>query len=70
MRAHGLERARHVLFGIARAKGPRLFQRHSVGDVAVQRVVRAGLVGEHIGDDAAADQLRQNVRAVPDQPHR
>ena len=39
-----------------------LFERHAVGHVAVQRIVRAGLVGEHIGHDAAAGQLRHARR--------
>ena len=62
------DRARYSCGSRAR-KRARLFQRHAVGHVAVQRIVRAGLVGEHVGDDAAARQFRQHVRAVAHQPH-
>ena len=64
------QRAAHVLVGIALAQRERFGQRHAVGDVAVQRVVRAGLVGEDVGDDAAAHQFRQHVGAVADQADR
>ena len=43
------------------------FQRHSVGHVAVQRIVRAGLIGEDVGDDAAARHLGKDVGAIAHQ---
>ena len=52
------------------AQRARLVERHAVRDIAVQRIVRAGLVGEDVGHEAAADQLGQHVGAVADQADR
>ena len=65
--AHGSHRAARVLFRVALAEFDRFGQRHAVGDVAVQRIVGAGLVGQHIGDDVAADEFRQHIGGVADQ---
>ena len=45
---HGVERALDVCLGIALAQLQRGFQRHAAGHVAVQRIVRRGLVGENV----------------------
>ena len=52
---------------VARAQLERLVQRHAVGHVAVQRVVRRGLVGDEVGGDAAAHQLGVDVGGVAEQ---
>ena len=44
-----------------------LRQRPAGREVAVRRVMRAGLVGDDVGDDAAADQLREDLRRVAQQ---
>ena len=39
-------------------------------NVAADGIVRAGLVGEQIGDDAAAGEFGNHVRAISDEAHR
>ena len=62
-------RTLQIVVGIIAAEFGGLFQAQSRRNVAVQRVVRAGLVGEQIGDDAAARQFRNDVGAIAHQAH-
>ena len=73
-RDHGLDvdddagdGAAHVLVRVLAPQHERLVERHAVGHVAVEHVVRRRLVGDQVGDDAAADQLRIDVRRVAEQ---
>ena len=63
-------RAAHVVVGVARAQRERIGQGKPVGDVAVERVVGGGLVGDEVGVPAAPDELRQDVGGVADERHR
>ena len=65
---HGVERAFQIRLGIALAQLQRLLQRHAVGHVAVQRIVRRSLVGKNVRQHAALGQLRNHVGAVSHQP--
>ena len=74
---HGAHVARHRLFGrlgdggrIAAAPGFPLGQRPAPGQVAVDRIVRGGLVGETVGPHAAAQQFGQHVGGITEQRYR
>ena len=54
-----------VVVGIARAQRERIGQGEPVRDVAVERIVGAGLVGHQVRVPAAARELRQDVGGVP-----
>ena len=54
----------HRAFGVGFGGGAVLFPRHVLRQVAVERVVCAGLVGHHIGAHAAAHQFGQHVGSV------
>ena len=60
--------AADVLVGVLLPQPQRLLQRHQVRHVAVQRVVGAGLVGDDVGLEAHALELRQRVGRVGDEP--
>jgi len=70
MPAHRRHRQPDVFLGVALPQPSGRLQRHPVRHIAVERIVRARLVGEHVGQDAAGDQLRQHVGGVADQPDR
>ncbi len=55
----------NVLGRIRPPQRVRFGQRQPVGHVSVQRIVRRGLIGDDVGDDAAADQFGEDVRGVP-----
>ena len=55
---------------IALAQLQRLFERHAVGHISVQRIVRRSLIGENVGHHAAFGKLGNDVRAIADQPDR
>ena len=59
-----------VAFGIFAAQLGCRFHRQAAGDVTVERVVGAGLVGEQVGDDAALGQRGDQVGAVAHQTDR
>ena len=68
---HGGHRSRDVVGRAAVAQTVRFVERHAVGDVAVQRIVRRRLIRQHVGRDAARDERRQDVgrvRAQSDRP--
>ena len=58
-----IERARCTPRG-SRAAALGFAERHAVRHVAVQRIVRRGLVGDDVGRDAAARELREDVGGV------
>ena len=58
-----------VVVGVARAQRERIGQGEAVRDVAVERVVGAGLVRDEVGMPAATDELRQDVGGVGDERH-
>ena len=55
---HGLHRAIDVFVRILSPQRERVLQLHSVRHIAVERVVRAGLVGQNIGNNAALHNFR------------
>ena len=76
-REHGVDvhdhrggRAADVFLGVALPQIRSFTQREPLRHVAVERIVGAGLVGNHVHLHAAADNLRQHVGAVADKAHR
>ena len=67
MLAHGAPGLGHVARGVALAQGQRRLVAHAVGDVAVQGVVGARLVGDEVGNDTAPEELGQDVCRVSEQ---
>jgi hypothetical protein len=63
-------RALDVFLGICLAQRECLLEGHSRGHVAVQHVVRAGLIGDDIRIDAASNKRRQHVGRVAKQADR
>jgi hypothetical protein len=63
-------RAPHVLCRIRLSQLERLREAHSAGDVAVEHVVRARLVGDHIGRDSALNDLGEDIGRVAQQSDR
>ena len=59
--------AADVFFGIAFAQLRCFVEREALRNVAVQRIVGAGLVGDYIDLNAAAHNFGQDVGAVADQ---
>ena len=53
-----------VARGSVDAQRRRLGQRQAVGHVAAEGVVRRGLIGDHVGRDAARDERRQHLGGV------
>ena len=56
VRGHRGARAAHVLVGVLGPQALGLLERHAVGDVAAERVVRARLVGDDVGLEAGLEQ--------------
>ena len=59
-----------IALGIGFAKLGGLRDVESLRNVAADGIVRAGLVGEQIGDDAAAREFGNHVRAIADEADR
>ena len=70
MHAHRVEHPRLVPGGVAPAQLGRLVEAAARGDVPQPEIVRRGLVGHHIGADAAPHQLGQHLGDVAHQAHR
>ncbi len=70
MHNHGCRGAAHILHGIAPPQLRGLGQRQPLRNVSVQRIVRAGLVGENIRHYSAPRQFRHHVGAVAHQANR
>jgi hypothetical protein len=64
---HGGGGAAHVFLGIAGAEIGGLGQRESLGDVAVERIVGTGLIGDYVDLHAAAHDFRKDVGTVADE---
>ena len=62
--------ARSTPFGIARAPRFPFGERPALRQIAVERIVRRGLVGDDVGPDAAPHQLREDVGGVAEQADR
>ena len=62
--------ASQVVVGVARAQRIGLLDGQPGGHVAVERVVRGGLVGDDVDVDIAADQLGQDLGGVAQQADR
>ena len=60
----GGPRAAHVLVGVGLPELVRLLEAHQVRHVAVERVVRARLVGDDVGAEAQSPELGKHVRGV------
>ena len=56
-----------VALGVGGAEQVGLGERHTGRDIADHRIVRCGLVGDHVGYHAAADQLGQHLCCVAEQ---
>ena len=67
MGAHGLLGRVARAFGVGLAALEPLLHRPALRQIAVDRIVRAGLVGNGIGAHAALDQLGQDVGGVAEQ---
>ena len=63
---HRRARALHVGVGIRRAQLGRLLERHALRDVADQRIVRRGLIGDEIRGHAALHELGVDVGCIAD----
>ena len=63
----GFKRALAIRVGIALAKFGGLLDVEPLRNVAAERIVRAGLVGEQIGDDSAAREFGNHVGAISHQ---
>jgi len=64
----GVHRAFQIFLRVARAQTGGFLDAQSGGNVAVQRVVGAGLVGEQVRDDLPFYQFRQNLCAISYKP--
>ena len=53
-----------VTLRVRRAQRQGSLERHAVGHIATQRIVRAGLVGQDVGRDVAFDQAREQFGRV------
>ena len=69
MRGHRILGAELVALGIAAAKLARRGQREVSGHVAVERIVRRGLVGHQVEVHAAPEQLGKDLGGVADDAH-
>ena len=58
LHGHGLPGRRYHALGLAGAQIDGLLQGPAGGQVAVQRIVGAGLIGDGVGAHASAHQLR------------
>ena len=67
---HRLHRMFLVLIRIFFSQFERRFERHPVRHVSADRIVRAGLIRQQIGNHAALRQLRNQVRAISNQSNR
>src|SRR6266404_3751724 len=67
MNSHRTHGALDVVVWIFRSEGERVLQRHSVWNVAVQRIMCTGLIGENIWNDATLYDFRQDIGAVSDE---
>ena len=72
---HGLHVAGHrfvrsatVVIGPIHSQLRGFLERQAAGDVPAERVVRAGLVGDHVGREASLEQRREHVGGVSHQP--
>jgi hypothetical protein len=63
MDADGVHRSLQIFFGSARAQANSLFKLQTGGDIAIQRIMRAGLIRKQVGDDPPFDQFGKNFRA-------
>ena len=59
-----------VLVRMGHAQSGRFFGGVTYWNVAVEWVVRAGLIGQQVGDNAAAHQFGKHCCAIADQYHR
>ena len=59
-----------VLIGISRAQSERVFEQHAMRHITIERIVRARLICQYVGNHAAFDDFRQDVGAVPDETDR
>ena len=67
MNAHRTHGAFDVIVWIFRAQRERVLERHSIWNVAVQRIMCAGLIGENIWNHATPYDFRQDIGAVADE---
>ena len=67
MNAHRTHGTLDVIAWIFRSERERFFERHSVWNVPVQRIMRAGLIGKNIRNDTALHDFRKDIRAVADE---
>ena len=70
MTAHGRHREPGIFLGVALAQPKRLLQRHSIRHIAMQRIMCAGLVGQHVWNHAALDQFRKHIGGIANESNR
>jgi hypothetical protein len=63
---HGSHRALDVAVRIFPSQRERVFEGHLMRHVAVQRVVGARLIREHVGRDSTFHDLGQHISAIAD----
>ena len=68
MHSNRRQRALLVLLRILLPQLQRRFERHPIRHIPAQRIVRAGLIRQHIRHHAALRQFRNHVRAIAYQP--
>ena len=68
MGGYGVQGHFHVLVRLGQTHAPGLLQADPGGDVAVEGIVGAGLVGDHVGYEAGLEHGRQHLGAVAAQP--
>src|ERR1700693_618726 len=70
MLSHGRHGSFFVFIRIFLAQVDGGIEAHPVWHVAIQRIMRACLIGKNIWDDATASQLRNHVGAIANQANR
>ena len=69
MHTHRAHRALDIFIRVFPAQRERVFERHSVRNVSIQRVVRAGLVGENVGNNSSFYNFREDIGAIANQSY-
>ncbi len=67
---HRVHRSLDIFVRIFSAQRERVFERHPVRHIPIQRVVRAGLVSENIRNYPTLYDFRKDIRAVTDEADR
>jgi len=69
MRRHCLHRTIDIFIRILATQRQRLFERHSVRHITIERIVGARLIRKKIGKDATLYDFRQDISAIANKSH-